>query len=343
METGEEMSLSNTAATAAMGPDALLQTARGFFSSRIILTAAKLELFDRLPATVPAMARENDWDEEALRVLLDALVAINVLEKEGKGGAYRIVAPLRGALGRDADASVLPMIEHLAHLWERWSQLDDIVRSGRKIDGSPSVLQDPDRLRSFIGAMHTVGREMARTLAAELRPEFAQRLLDVGGASGTYAAAFLKEVNGLRATIFDLPEVIPMAAERLESLGVRDRVTLVPGDFYQDPLPSGHDLVWLSAITHQNSRAQNRTLFEKCFHALEPGGRLWIRDHVMDEARVNPPGGAIFAVNMLVGTAGGSTYTLPEFQSDLESVGYAGVRVLRNGDQMDAVLEAVRP
>lgn len=337
------MSLSNTAATAAMGPDALLQTARGFFSSRIILTAATLELFDRLPATVPEMARETNWNEEALRTLLDALVAINVLEKEGKDGAYRIVESLRGALGRDPDASVLPMIEHLAHLWERWSKLDEIVRSGRQIQGAPSVLTDPDRVRSFIGAMHTVGREMAGTLAAELRPVFASRLLDVGGASGTYAAAFLKEVDGLTATIFDLPEVVPMAAERLESLGVRDRVTLVPGDFYQDPLPDGHDLVWLSAIVHQNSRAQNRTLFEKCFHALESGGRLWIRDHVMDDARVNPPAGAIFAVNMLVGTAGGSTYTLAELQLDLESVGYAGVRVLRNGDHMDTVLEAVRP
>lgn len=325
------------------GADELLGMARGFFSSRILLTAARLEIFDRLPATAERIVAETGWNPEALRTVLDALAAIGALEKEGKGGPYRIAGSLKAALGRDPETSVLPMIEHLAHLWERWSALDEIVRSGRKTEGSPSVLGDPERIRSFIGAMHTVGRDMARALAAELRPEFASRLLDVGGASGTYTAAFLNEVEGLEATIFDLPEVVPMAEDRLQSLGLRERVALVPGNFYRDPLPGGHDLVWVSAIVHQNSREQNLSLFEKCFHALEPGGRVWIRDHVMDDARVNPPAGAIFAVNMLVGTAGGSTYTLAELQSDLEASGFAGVRVLRNGDRMDTVLEAVRP
>ncbi|MFP4388939.1 MAG: methyltransferase [Desulfococcaceae bacterium] len=329
--------------TAGMGPEELLGMARGFFSSRIILSAAELGLFDRLPATAEVVAEDSGWDVEALRTALDALAAIGVIEKDGKAGPYRIVPSLKRALSRDPEVSVLPMIEHLDHLWNLWSDLGEIIRSGRKPKTKPSVLADPKRRRSFIGAMHAAGQSMAEELADELMTEPARKLLDVGGASGTYAAAFLARRPEMTATLFDLPEVIPMAEERLERRGLRDRVTLVSGNYNRDPLPGGHDRVWLSAIVHQNSREENRALYEKCFQALEPGGKLWIRDHVMDDARVNPPAGAVFAVNMLVATSGGDTFTLAEFQEDLESAGFVGVRVLRNGDRMDAVLEAVRP
>lgn len=329
--------------TGKMAPDELLGMARGFFSSRIILTAAELALFDRLPATAEAIAGDSDWDVEALRVLLDALAAIGVVEKDGKAGPYRVAPPLERALSRDPEVSILPMIEHLDHLWGLWSDLGEIARSGRKKETDPPVLADPDRRRSFIGAMHAAGQSKAEALAGELMNEPVRKLLDVGGASGTYTAAFLARRPEMTATLFDLPEVIPMAEERLQRRGLRDRVTLVSGNYNRDPLPGGHDRVWLSAIAHQNSREENRALYGKCFQALEPGGKLWIRDHVMDDARVNPPAGAVFAVNMLVATSGGGTFTLAEFQEDLESGGFAGIRIIRNGDQMDAVLEAVRP
>jgi len=135
----------------------------------------------------------------------------------------------------------------------------------------------------------------------------------------------------MRATLFDKPEVIPIARERLAEAGFLDRVTLVGGDFYLDEFPSGHDLVFVSAIIHQNTPEQNLGLYQKGFRALLPGGRIVIRDHVMEPDRTQPRDGAIFAVNMLVGTPGGNTYTYEEIYAGLEQAGFTRIRLLQKG------------
>jgi 3-hydroxy-5-methyl-1-naphthoate 3-O-methyltransferase len=117
----------------------------------------------------------------------------------------------------------------------------------------------------------------------------------------------------------------------------------VPGDFYQDELPPGHDLAFVSAIIHQNSPEQNQDLFHKLFRSLSRGGRILIRDHVMDPDRIRPKEGAIFAVNMLLGTPGGSTYTFEEIKTGLSQAGFTSIHLLKKGDHMDALVEAFKP
>jgi predicted O-methyltransferase YrrM len=147
----------------------------------------------------------------------------------------------------------------------------------------------------------------------------------------------------MTATLFDRPAVIPIARERLAEAGMLSRVRLAAGDFYLDELPGGHDLAMLSAIIHQNSPAQNVELFRKVYRALVSGGRLIIRDHVMEPGRTRPKAGAIFAVNMLVNTEGGSTYTFDEIENGLEEAGFIKARMLHSGEQMDALIEAFKP
>jgi len=140
----------------------------------------------------------------------------------------------------------------------------------------------------------------------------------------------------------NLPPVVEIARERLSAAGLLERVTLVAGDFEKDPLPPGHDLAWLSAIIHQNGPAQNDALYACILHALVPGGRLVIRDHVMEPGRTRPLAGALFAVNMLVGTKQGGTYTFDEIKAGLERAGFTRVRLLRSGDRMDSLVEAFK-
>lgn len=117
----------------------------------------------------------------------------------------------------------------------------------------------------------------------------------------------------------------------------------MPGDFENDPLPHGHDLALLSAIIHQNDPAQNVTLFKKILAALEPGGRLIVRDHVMSEDHTSPTSGAMFAINMLVATPGGGTYSFSEVRAGLEKAGFADVRLLRDGAEMECLVDARKP
>jgi hypothetical protein len=122
--------------------------------------------------------------------------------------------------------------------------------------------------------------------------------------------------------------------------GLRDRVRFVAGDFYEDQLPSGCDLAWVSAIVHQNSRAQNRELFGRIHRALEPDGRVLVRDIIMEPSRIAPVMGALFAVNMLVSTEEGGTFTLDELREDLEAAGFHDVRQVRHDAGMHAVVGA---
>ena len=198
-------------------------------------------------------------------------------------------------------------------------------------------------LRAFIGAMHAIGRSLSMEISRAFDAGRFRRLLDIGGGSGTYTIAFLRANPQMTAVLFDLAPVISMAKERLRAEGLSDRVTLAAGDFYGDELPSGCDLALLSAIIHQNSPAQNLDLYKKAFRALDPGGSILIRDHLMDESRTSPLAGALFAVNMLVATQGGDTYTFGEIKEGLEKAGFTGVSLIRAESEMDGLVEARKP
>ena len=142
----------------------------------------------------------------------------------------------------------------------------------------------------------------------------------------------------MRAILFDLPHVIPLARARLADSPVAGRVDFVAGDFDTDPLPRGADLVWLSAIIHQNSPAKNRELYARVARSIEPGGWLYIRDIVLDASRTRPVAGAMFAVNMLAGTAGGNSYSFEEIEHDLRNTGFVDIELMRRDEGMHSIV-----
>lgn len=324
--------------------ETILKLARRFMESRILLTAAEMNIFTHLgetPTTARDLAERLHADLRGLTILLDALAAMGLLSKQED--SYLSATDAAPFLTDNSSQSVLPMILHAAHLWESWSGLTSKIK-GPGLTGLPeSAARSAEELQAFIGAMHVVGVPLAQKIVAALRPRESRNLIDVGGASGTYTIAFLKDVPEMKATLFDRPAVIPIARERLIEAGMQDRVRLVAGNFYEDELPGGHDLALLSAIIHQNSPAENIGLFRKVCAALVPGGRIIIRDHVMEPDRARPKDGAIFAVNMLVNTEGGSTYTFAEIRNWLIQAGFANVRLVKTGKHMDALVEAFKP
>ena len=326
-------------------PEVILKLARQFMESRILLSAAELNIFthlDGIPSTAQDLANRLHADLRGLTILLDALAAMDLLSKQED--MYVTAPDAAPFLTDESSRSVLPMLHHAAaHLWESWSELTAKVKKRETAETPASSARDTDELNAFIGAMHVVGMPLAQKIVKAVKPGAARNLIDVGGASGTYTIAFLKAVPKMKATLFDRPAVIELARDRLIEAGMLDRVHLVPGDFYEDELPGGHDLAMLSAIIHQNSPGENIELFRKVLRAMVSGGRIIIRDHVMEPDRTKPRDGAIFAVNMLVNTAGGSTYTFDEIRSWLMQAGFVNVRLLKVGKHMDALVEAFKP
>ena len=327
-----------------MGPECIFGLARNFMEPRILLTGAELDLFTLLtpvPLSAEEVTARIGADLRATTILLDGLSAMGLLNKQA--GKYHCPPSISPFLSAEAPNSILPMILHMAHVWERWSGLTSIVKGVRVQEKPTPPSEDAEELRAFIGAMHAIAARLAPRIVAAVNPGASRALLDVGGGPGTYTLAFLQAVPEMRGTLFDRPAVVEMARERLSEAGVLSRVSLVSGDFYRDEFPPGHDLAFVSAIIHQNNPGQNLDLFRKGFRALVPGGRIVIRDHVMASDRTRPKDGAIFAVNMLVGTSGGNTYTYDEIEDDLTHAGFIRVRLLQSGEHMDGLVEGFKP
>jgi len=322
----------------------ILGMGRKFMESRIILSAAELDLFTILSKdsmSAHEIAKKLNGSLRGITILLNALVAMGLLEK--KNERFRTPTEAAPLLSKDSPTSIMPMLMHSVALWRRWSALTDIVRQNTDMSRpSAPEFKEKDQ-EAFIGAMHAVAYQLAPSIVAAINPGAAKKLLDIGGASGTYTQAFLEACPDMRATLFDLPPVIEMARRRLSGTGVFGRITLAAGDFYTDELPAGHDLALLSAIIHQNSMEQNLALYRKIYRSLEPGGRLVIRDHVMSPDRTQPVSGALFAVNMLVGTQSGGTYTFEEFHEALEAAGFIKINLVQQDDRMNGLIEGFRP
>lgn len=308
-------------------PDELSELVRGFMASRVVLTALELELFTAVqgvpePPSAERVAGLLGTDLRATRVLLDALVALGLLSKRDDAYGNGPVAARYLVAGAPDDASTA--LKHHLSLWRTWSALTDVVKQGHPAARGGGRSAD-DWTVPFIAAMHRNAALRAPMVVRQVGAAGVRRLLDVGGGSAAYSIAFARQNPELEAVVLDLPGVVDIARRNIEKAGLANRIRTRIGDLRKDPLGDGWDLTLLSAICHMLGPEGNRDLLRRVFAALAPGGRVVIQDHVMADDRTTPRAGALFAVNMLVGTPDGGTYTEDEYRAWLEEAGFVEV------------------
>lgn len=303
------------------------QMSAGYQDAIILLAANHLGVFTALgdgPRTAIDMAGDLRCDARALDILLCALVAAGVLEQTTP--AHVALQPdLAPLLAPDGPESMHSILDHHHHLLGRWVTLADVVRSGRPAPDSAEE-RDPRALRAFICGMKDISQRSSQEVAAAL-PELGRcrRLLDLGGGPATSAITFCRRWPQLSAVVFDLPEVVPIATEEIAAAGLADRITTRAGDYHTDPLEVPgeplFDAVYVANIIHSLSLDQTLALLGAAVGALAPGGVLVIKDFFLADSRTEPAFGARFAVNMLVGTTGGKSYTWTETEELCRELG----------------------
>lgn len=306
-------------------PDALHQTIRGFQESRAILTAIELDLFSAVGrgATAKEVGATIGGDARATEMLLNALVAIGLLDKRADTFSNSSTAMEYLAAGGPHDSRMALM--HTVHLWETWSRLTDAVRAGTAPPKPAAWEAGPARTEAFIAAMHKNASERAALVVRASGHANPRRMLDIGGGSGAYAIAFAQAYPDLQVEILDVPSVTAIAERHIAAAHLQDRVRTREGDMNTSALGRDYDVILLSAICHMLSPDANRALLARCCAAMRSGGRLVIQDFLLDEAKTSPKAGALFALNMLVGTAAGSAYSRQEYTSWLTEAGFARV------------------
>ena len=309
----------------------VMDMAMAFQASRILLTACELDLFTILAGkrlSAAQAARAMKTNTRATDRLLRALTAIGLLQVQRNRFSNTPVAELCLVRGK---REFLGGLLHAVHLWDSWSTLTRAVRKGTSVAPGPMHARSRDWTKPFIAAMHWRAARQAPAVLDLLDLRGVSRVLDVGAGSGAYAMAFARAGQDTRVVAFDLPKVLRLTRSYVADAGLLKKVSFVAGDYNRDAFGRGFDVVFLSAIVHINSPAENVDLVRRCAAALNPGGQLVVQDFVMDKPRTQPAFGALFALNMLVNTEAGDTYTEAEIRGWMKRAGLARI-VRRNLD-----------
>jgi predicted O-methyltransferase YrrM len=299
-------------------------------AARVLIAAAELEVFDYLEgegSRPEDVAAHFGGSPRAFRIFLNALAALGVIEK--RGDIYRNTPLASRHLVTSSPEYLGDGLRFRSHLWDSWMRLDEILR------GQPArlsdLVEDPERNRRFIRAMHAYHFGEAKEIAPLLELHRAETMLDLGGGAASFSIAFCLEAPNLRVVLIDLPPTLEIARSYVEEHGLSDRIELRAGDFYHDPAfhPGGpYDLVFISHILHMEGESQNLELLRKIVSSTSPGGRIVVNEVPVEESRIEPLWGALFAVNMLVNTERGDSYPQSTIARWLEEAGCLRVEFL---------------
>jgi SAM-dependent methyltransferase len=257
------------------------------------------------------VAGELGLDARAVYVVLSALAELGVLEEGEKG--FRVREEHRAPLLEPQDPEYVGgSVVHRFELIGSWSRMGEILRSGEPVEDRTSA--GFGGTATFIQAMRRGAVAGAEGVARAVLPRLPEQasILDVGGGPGTNAEAFARA--GARVTVFDRPEVIRLMRGPLSEAGVE----ATAGDM-NEWLPEGaFDAIYFGNTSHMYGPEENRALFARMRGSLAPGGLLVVREFV----RGMSDDAALFAVNMLVLTSGGGTYTFTQYEDWLSEAGF---------------------
>jgi len=283
-----------------------------YWQARVLLTANNLRVFDylRTPKNAAEIADLIKTDPRATEILLDAVAGLGLLKKSKT--AYRNSPTANHLLVTGTPYYQGDILRHADHLWTNWSNLDEIVKSGRPASKS----FDAD---AFIRGMHNIAVMKASEVIKVIDLKGVKKALDLGGGPGTYSLELARKINSV--TLFDLPSTIAIAKDLVGKTGIHN-ISFIEGDFLEDNIGGGYDLVFISQVLHSFSADNNLKILGKARAALNSNGLLVIQEHYIEPDRTKPVHGSLFSVNMLVNTHGGRSYSVPEMKGWLSSLGF---------------------
>jgi O-methyltransferase/methyltransferase family protein len=326
-------SMHNT--NAQLDPGPILQTAFAFWSSKVLLTAVDFGVFTKLGdrrITGAVLGAELGLHPRGINDFLDALVAMQFLDREGDGPSAKYFNTPAGALYLDRGSpryvgGWLVMLNN--RLFKFWHDLPEALHTGKPQNeikhGQKGMFeelyQELPRLEQFMGAMTGLSRINFETFAAKFDFSNFKTLCDVGGATGLLCIEAAKKHPHLHCTSFDLPPVEPIARKHIAAAGLSDRIGTASGDFFKDPLPKA-DLITMGMILHDWNLEKKMHLIRAAYDALPPGGALVAIEALIDDARRENVFGLLMSLNMLIEFGDAFDYSGADFRKWCGEVGF---------------------
>lgn len=314
-------------------PERLMQLAWSFAPPLIVEAAVRHGVFERLdqgPRSAAQLAAETGASIRGLAGILNVLVGLQLVDREGdrylltpESAAFLVSSRpgYRGLFFRHISEQLLP----------RWLQLNEIVRTGRPARHVNQEEEGAEFFAAFVESLFPISLAAASALGEHLGIPGASApvsVLDIGAGSGVWSIALAKQSPHVRIHAVDWPRVLEVTKRVAARHKVEDRLTTAPGEFAEADFGGGHQVATVGHILHSEGRDRSRRLLKKIWSALAPGGTIAIQEFVPNDDRTGPLPPLIFAVNMLVNTDEGDTFTFGEMSAWLEEAGYTNPRLL---------------
>jgi hypothetical protein len=322
-------------------PGPILQTAFGFWSSKVLLTAVEFAVFTKLGdrrITGAELGKELGLHPRGISDFFDALVAMKFLDREGDGPDARYFNTPPGSLYLDRNSpryigGILEMLN--ARLFKYWHDLPEALRTGKAQNeakhGQKGIFEELyaelPKLEQFMGAMTGLSRINFEALADKFDFSRYKTLCDVGGATGLLSVEVAKRHEHLSCTSFDLPPVEPIAKRAIAAAGLSQRVGTAAGDFFKDPLPKA-DVITMGMILHDWNLEKKMHLIRAAYNALPPGGALVAIEALIDDARRENVFGLLMSLNMLIEFGDAFDYSGADFRRWCSEAGFKRFEVI---------------
>jgi ubiquinone/menaquinone biosynthesis C-methylase UbiE len=308
-------------------PAPIFELATAFMRSKHLFAASELGIFAALaagPRTLAQLAVELRLPARTLRIAVDAVTALGLLEREGD--TYRNGALAQAYLSGRGPGDMRAFMRFYDRLsYVRWMTLEDSIRLGRGVAGAFNFNAQEQEI--FSRGVEDITDSHALALAADYDFSRQRRLLDLGGGTGNFLTAILERFPQMQGTLFELPGAAELARARLAQHALSRQVRVIGGDFFKDPIPAGHDTLLLAHVVHVLNAERNFELLRLARRACEAGARLLMVDFWTDPTHTEPLEAALLAGEFLVMAADGDVYSVEEMR---EWLGGSGWRFLEH-------------
>jgi hypothetical protein len=320
-----------TAVCAPVTPERIYQFVWGYAPPLVLEAAIRHHVFDVLdsgPKSLHEIQAATGTSERGLAAILNFLVGFEFLCKD-RAGRFSLAPESEAFLVSTKPGFQGGLIRHTSEqLLPNWLKLNEVVATGRPAESVNQQKPGSEFFHQFVNDIFPMSYSVAQELAGHLALTGSVSVLDLAAGSGVWGIALAQSAAGVRVTAVDWPGVIPVTRKTVARFGLTERFSFHEGDLQEADFGSGHHVATLGHILHSEGIERSKALLHKTFGALAPGGIIAIAEFLVNADRTGPLNGLTFAINMLVNTDNGDTYSFEEISEWLREAGFTDTRTL---------------
>ena len=288
------------------------------------MVAHELGIFEQLSnrfMSADDLAIRIGTHPKATERFCNALAAMSLLSK--KQNRFRLPAKLKSLLTKNGKTSLTNTISLSHEFWRFWTDLEAFIRSSQPLSEMLTLIrQDPAMLDRFIHGMRDRALLAAQHIRRHIDLRSMRRMIDLGCGPGIYALEWAKRSRGLRAVLYDIEPVLPIAQQYIQSYGLGNRVSVMAGDFVKDPIGEGYDLALLANALQMHGARECEVLIRKVYSALAKNGRIVIHGFMTDRGGIHPKESALFSLTIGMVTPAGNAHPVSDTIGWLRKAGF---------------------